>query len=179
MRARLLSSCVQVSGGSRLELNGRSITLLGKILLRSNILCSLCPPRRLSGFMLIDECLQGAKSKINTSCLHSGRDVPNEWRNEIEFARDGLVPFPRRQISKPKPLNFLHRKDSFRTSRRMMHTHTDFLACFSFEMEVFGYPGYNVKRNLLILDLHFDDTRRVYLSIEVVTRFFCNLKKRS
>jgi hypothetical protein len=46
-------------------------------------------------------------------------------------------------------------------------------------MEVFGYPGYNVKRNLLILDLHLDDTRRVYLSIEVVTRFFCNLEKRS
>lgn len=60
-----------------------------------------------------------------------------------------------------------------------MYTHADFLACFSFEMEVFGYPGYNVKRNLLILDFHLDDTRRVYLSIEVVTRFFCNLEEGS
>ena len=60
--------------------------------------------------MFIDECLQGAKSDVNVSCLHNGRDAPNEWRNEIEFAWDGFIPLPCRQVSKPEPLNFLQER---------------------------------------------------------------------
>jgi len=67
--------------------------------------------------------------------------------------------------------------DSFRTSTWSIVTHANFLARFSLKREVFRYPGNNKKRNLLLLDFHLDNPLRVYLSIEIVTRFFCNLEE--
>ena len=58
-----------------------------------------------------------------------------------------------------------------------MLTHADFLARFGFKREVFGYPGNNKKRKLLFPDFHLDDPLRVYISVEIVTRFFCNLEE--
>jgi hypothetical protein len=117
------------------------------------------------------------RTPINTSRLHSGSDAPNEWRNKIEFARDCLVPFPRRQVGKSEPLDFLRKMDSFRTSTWSIFTHANFLARFSLERKVFRYPRDNKKRNLLLLDFHLDNPLRVYLAIEIVTRFFCNLEE--
>ena len=59
-----------------------------------------------------------------------------------------------------------------------MLTHANFLARFSFEMKVFGYPWNDKKRNLLLLDFHLDDMFRVYHSIETVTCFFCDLEEK-
>jgi hypothetical protein len=42
-------------------------------------------------------------------------------------------------------------------------------------MKVFGDSRDNKKRDLLLPDFHLDDTFRVYLSSEIVTRFFRNL----
>lgn len=44
-----------------------------------------------------------------------------------------------------------------------MLTHANFLARFSFEMKVFGYPWNDKKRNLLLLNFHLDDMFRVAL----------------
>jgi hypothetical protein len=56
-----------------------------------------------------------------------------------------------------------------------MLTHADFLARLCFKLKVFGDTGNNKKRNLLFSNFHLDDTFRVYLSSEIVTRFFRNL----
>jgi hypothetical protein len=61
---------------------------------RPNVLGSLCSPRRLSRFVLIDECFQRSELNISTSSRRDGRGAPNKRGNEIKFARDGLIPFP-------------------------------------------------------------------------------------
>jgi hypothetical protein len=77
-----------------LELNGRGVALIRELVFGSNVLGSLCSPRRLSRFVLIDECFQRSELNISTSSHHDGRSAPNKRGNEIEFPGDGLIPFP-------------------------------------------------------------------------------------
>lgn len=110
---------------------------------------------------------------------YHGRDAPNKRRNKIEFSRDGLIPFPCWQVSKPEPLNFLRKKGLFRSSTRTALTHADFLARLCFKLKVFGDTGNNKERDVLFSNFRLDDTFRVYFSSEIVTRFFRNLNKMS
>ena len=59
-----------------------------------NVLGSLCSPRRLSRFVLINECFQRSELNISTSSRRDRRGAPNKRGNEIEFARNGLISFP-------------------------------------------------------------------------------------
>jgi hypothetical protein len=85
---------------------------------------------------------------------------PNEGRNKIKFSRNGLISPPRRQISELKPLNF-----------------ANFFAGFGLKGKVFGYSGNDKKWDLLLFDFHFNDAFGVYLAIEIVSGFFCNLAR--